>query len=188
MPKWVPASEEALAIYDEVITALPHHELTAQALFGKAKLLLKDEQYSASLEAFQTLIRRFPKHPLAASSFLGIGEVYLVQSQNEYPDPEFLDLAELNLRKFKESFPREEKIQLAEEKLFEMKEHYASSLYETAKFFERAKKLEAAIIYYEKILVSYPTTQIAERSQKHLKQLYAQVKKKQKADSTEKTS
>ena len=37
MPKWVPARDEAIHIYDEVITALPHHELAAHALFGEGK-------------------------------------------------------------------------------------------------------------------------------------------------------
>src|SRR5579872_324275 len=68
MPQWVPAQEDAIAIYDEVITALPHHELGAKALFGKAKLLMQDEDYKASIETFQTLIRRFPKSPLAPES------------------------------------------------------------------------------------------------------------------------
>jgi TolA-binding protein len=75
LPKWIPAKEEALAIYDEVITALPHHDLAAQALHGKAKLLLKDDDYKSSIETYQTLIRKFPKHPLAIESYIAIGEV-----------------------------------------------------------------------------------------------------------------
>jgi tetratricopeptide (TPR) repeat protein len=60
MPKWIPALEDALSIYDEVIMALPHHELGAKALYGKARLLFKDEDYKASIETYQALIRRFP--------------------------------------------------------------------------------------------------------------------------------
>jgi outer membrane protein assembly factor BamD (BamD/ComL family) len=171
MPKWVPARDEAIAIYDEVITALPHHELAAHALFGKAKLLIKDDEYKSSIETYQTLIRRFPKHPLAAESYIGIGEVYLIQSQVQYPDQDYLDLAEINLRKFRHDFPGEEKLAVAEKMLLDMKEVYASDLYDTGRFYERTKKPQAAHIYYTRILAKYPETKVCELANKRLSRL-----------------
>ncbi len=168
MPKWIPAQEEAIAIYDEVITALPHHELAAQALFGKAKLLLKSEEYKSSIETYQTLIRRFPKHPLAAESYIGVGEVYLVEAQAEYPDQDFLDLSEINLRKFRFNFPGDDKVAVAEKMLLDMKEVYASDLYDTGRFYERTSKPHAAYIYYTRIMAKYPETKVSELATKRL--------------------
>jgi outer membrane protein assembly factor BamD (BamD/ComL family) len=184
MPKIIPAQEDALEIYEEVITALPHDDLAAKALFGKAKLFFKEKEFKSSVEAYQTIIRRFPKNSLAAESYVGIGEVYLTQCQKEYPDPDFLDLAEINLRKFKIDFPSEEKIALAEKMLLEMQEIYAQSLYETAQFFERTKKPHASIIYYNKIVSQYPGTQTAKVSEKRLNEL--QEKRKDKKQRTPK--
>ena len=62
MPKWLPAYEEAIEIYDEVITTLPRDDLAAQSLYRKGVLLLRMEDYKKSIDVFQTLIRRFPKH------------------------------------------------------------------------------------------------------------------------------
>lgn len=168
MPKWIPARDEAIAIYEEVITALPHHELAAHALFGKAKLLLKDEEYKASIETYQTLIRRFPKHPLAIESFIGIAQVYLIQSKDRYPDQDYLDLAEINLKKFHFSFPGEERVVEAENMFIEMKEIFAGNLYETGRFYERTKKPHAALIYYNRILSKYPETKVALSAEKRL--------------------
>ena len=172
MPKWLPAREEAIAIYDEVITALPHHDLAAYSLFGKAQLLLKEEEYKSSIETYQTLIRRFPKHPLAAEAYVGVGQVYLVQSQQSYPDQDFLDLAHINLRKFKQDFPGEEKLQVAEDLLLKMKEVYASDLYDTARFYERTKKPQAAYIYYTRIMAKYPETGVSDLAKKRLDRLH----------------
>ncbi len=171
MPKWVPAREEAIQIYEEVITALPHHELAAHALFGKAKLLIKEEEYKSSIETYQTLIRRFPKHPLAAESYIAVGEVYLIQSQKEYPDQDYLDLAEINLRKFRHDFPGEEKVAVAEKMLLDMKEVFASDLYDTGRFYERTKKPQAAYIYYTRILAKYPETKVCELANKRLSKM-----------------
>lgn len=168
MPKWLPAKEEAIEIYDEVITALPHHELAVQSLFGKAALLVMEEEYKTSVETYQALIRKFNKHPLACESYIGIGKVYLTQCTNEYPDPDFLDLAEINFRKFQADFPNEPRLALAEDMLTEMREIYANSLYETAQFYERTKKPHASAIYYNKILSKYPKTKIANNSEERL--------------------
>lgn len=168
MPKWMPAREEALVIYDEVITALPHHELAVQSLFGKAQLLMADEEYKTSVETYQTLIRKFGKHPLACESYIGIGKVYLTQCKKEYPDPDFLDLAEINFKKFRADFPNEPRMALAENMLVEMREIYAKSLYETAQFYERTKKPHASAIYYNKILAKYPKTKTAHNSEERL--------------------
>lgn len=164
MPKWAPAGAEAVEIYDEVISALPHHDLAAHALFGKAQVQAKREDYRAGIESYQTLIRRFPKHPLAVESYVGISEIYLIQSQAEYPDPDFLDLAELNMRKFRTSFPGEGKLGLATGYFNQMRDYYAASLFETARFYERTNKWGAAKIYYSKILKSYPESKVADES------------------------
>jgi len=168
LPKWASTGSEAIDIYDEVISALPHHELAARSHFGKAQVLINNEDFRAAVEVYQTLIRRFSKHPLAIESYIGIGEIYLQQSLSQYPDSDFLDLAELNLRKFSASFPSEEKIAIAETNYKQMQEHYAKTLFNTGRFYERTDKWGAAKIYYAKILKSYPDSQIAPKSQERL--------------------
>ncbi len=176
MPKWMPAYEEAIAIYDEVIMALPQHDLAVQAMLGKGELLFKEGEFKESIETFQTLIRRFPKHPLACDSYIAITKVYLEQSRKEYPDPDYLDLAEINARKFKMDFPSHPKIAVIEEMLVKMKEIFAEELYETAQFYERTKKSNAALIYYSKIISKYPGTKIAMKSQKRMDVLKKKTK------------
>jgi len=171
MPKWLPAYDEALEIYDEVITTLPRDDLAAQSLYRKGVILLRMEEYKKSIEAFQTLIRRFPKHPLSPGGYVGISEVYLTECDQEFPDANKLDLAEINLRKFRYHFPSEPRITEAEEKLLGMKERLANDLLEIAEFYERTKKKKAAAIYYATILKKYPETKAANKSEKRLKVL-----------------
>lgn len=171
MPKWLPAYEDAIAIYDEVITTLPRDDLSAESLYRKGMLLLRMEEYKTSVEAFRTLIRRFPKHPLSPEGYLGIANVYLTQCENEFPDSDRLDLAEINLRKFRYHFPGEPRLHDAEKLLLRMKEMLAEDLLEIAEFYERTKKDKAAAIYYATIVKKYPETKAAAKSQKRLKKL-----------------
>lgn len=114
MPKWLPAYEVAIEIYDEVITTMPRDDLAAKSLYRKGVLLLRMEEYKKSIDSFQTLCRRFPKHPLAPDGYVGISDVYLTESKKEFPDSNKLELAEINLRKFKTHFPSEPRVEEAE--------------------------------------------------------------------------
>lgn len=171
LPKWMPAKDEAIKIYEEVISALPNDDLAAKALFGKGVLLLQDNEYTASVETYQTLIRRFPKHPLAPDAYVEIARVYLIQSQEKYPDAAYLDLASINLRKFRQDFPLDSRVEEAEKIFGQMQEVFAQSFYEIAQFYERTKKPHASILYYSKIVKTFPNTKSAELSKKRLKVL-----------------
>ncbi|MBS0627846.1 MAG: tetratricopeptide repeat protein [Verrucomicrobia bacterium] len=168
MPKWISGKREAIEIYDEVITALPQHDLAVQSLFGKANILFAEQDFKESIEVFQTLLRRFPKSPLARDSYVAITKVYKIMSEKEYADPDFLDLAAINIKKFKADFSEDPKIAEAQEILQSMMEVYAKDLFKTAQFYERTKKPKASIIYYTKIMSKYPNTKIAMKSQERL--------------------
>lgn len=161
LPSVLPAKEDALKIYDEVITTLPHHEISIRSLLGKAEIQADFEDFKPSIETLQLLIRRFAKHDLAAEGYLQINKTYLKQCQVQHLDPNLLEMAEVNVRKFKEAFPREPRLVDATAALNEMKEIYAKNLFETGEFFQRRKQKQASILYFSKVVSQFPETQAA---------------------------
>ena len=95
-PKWLCAKEDAIGIYDQVIATLPFSEFAAKSLLGKARIQADLEDYIPSLETLDVLIRRFPKHELAAVAYLEKIHVYYLQCQGRSLDPDLLDLAKLH--------------------------------------------------------------------------------------------
>lgn len=161
LPKWISAQDSALAIYDEVVAALPNHDLTIQALQSKAELLNCMEEYRECIETYQLIIRRFPKHEIIPTCYLKIAETYYQQSRYEFQNPDILALAELNVRKFKDDFPRDERVEIAEQSVCEIKELYAKGLCDLGLFYERMKKPEAAAIYFQSSIEEFPDTRVA---------------------------
>ncbi len=173
MPAWVPAKEDSIQIYDEVIAALPHSEIAGKSLLSKARVQTYLEDYKPGIETLDLLIRRFPKNELAAEAYLEKNRILLRQCQGQDLDPDLLDLAEVNLRKFRLSFPREGRIAEAEKLLGEMEEIFAENLLDTGRFFEKTKKIPASIIYYTKVLAKYPNTEAASTARQKLESLQA---------------
>ena len=168
MPSILPAYEDALQLYDEVIMTLPHHEMTVRAILGKAEVQTILEDFQPSIETLQLLIRRFPKHDLAAESYLRINQVYLKQCVRESLDPDLLDLAEVNLRKFRLAFPREPRLTQAQEAYAEMQELFAENLLETGQFFCKRDQDDAGIIYFSKVIAKYPNSKAAMKARETL--------------------
>jgi outer membrane protein assembly factor BamD (BamD/ComL family) len=171
MPAWLSAKEDALEIYDEVIATVPHSDMAATSLLGKARIQTEFEDYKPAVETLSMLIRRFPKTEAAAEAYLEIARVYFQQSKNASLDLDILELAEVNLRKFKAAFPRESRLEEAAKILSETDELFANNLLETGRFFQRTKKPAASIIYYNRVIAKYPTTKAAQAARDQLNAL-----------------
>lgn len=164
LPKWASSDTYAIKIYEEIIAAVPCHELAVQSLFSKGLLHKSRKEYSEAVDCFQIIIRRFPKHELTPESYLMINQVYLDQSRNEFQNPDIIAFAEINVRRFAQNFPREERLQCAEEDVLRIKEIYANGLYETGQLYERIGHPESAVLYYRHAVIQFPETQVAEYS------------------------
>lgn len=171
LPSWASAQEDAIKIYDEIITALPHHELTSKSLFAKAALHCKMQEYKESIAAYQNIIKKFPKTALAQKSFLKIGDVYVKQCKQQPQNPDIIQLAEINLKKCKAAFPKGSISEYLENFIHEMQETYAFDLYDKGCFYERKKLPKASYLYFNTALVQFPQTKIAEQCRNKLKQL-----------------
>ncbi len=161
LPKWVSAQDSALIIYDEVVAALPNHELAIQALYSKADLLKKMGEYRNCIETYQIMIRRFPKNDIVPICYLNIADAYVQQSRLEFQNPDILALAELNVRKFRDDFPRDERVTIAEEAVWCIKEMYAKGLCDLGLFYERTGQPDAAAIYFQSSIEEFPDTRVA---------------------------
>lgn len=162
LPKWISGQDSALEIYDEVVAALPNHELALQALYSKGELLKQMREYRDSIEAYQTIIRRFPKNEIVPICYLNIADAYIQQARLEFQNPDILALAELNVRKFQNDFPRDERVAIAEESVYRIKEMYAKGLYDLGLFYERTHQPDAAAIYFQSSIEEFPDTCIAQ--------------------------
>lgn len=168
LPKFGSGDGQAIKIYDEIIAAVPCHELAARSLYAKGLLHRRRNEFSDAVECYQMIIRRFPKHELCPESFLMINAIYLDQCRIEFQNPDILAFAEINLNRFKQSFPREERIPEAEEKVLQIKEVYANGFLRTGYFYERVGKPEAAMLYYRYAALQFPETKVAEFGNRRL--------------------
>ena len=175
LPQWMPDTDLAITIYDEIITTLANHDLGAKAQLSKAHLLRKHEKFRESIECLQTVIRKFPRSEYAQKAYVAISKVYLRQAESDAHNPDILQLAQINKTKFYQEFPTDPKHEDAANQLNQMKEIFANALYETGQLYERKKQPKAAVLYYHNAIQQFPETHVAShcKERMHALQEYA---------------
>lgn len=164
LPCWISAEDEAVALYDEVASTLPNDDLAVKALFGKGLILSQMKEYRTSTETFQSVIRRFPKNPLAANSYIAIGYNYFKENECQPSNADLLALAQINKRRFIQDFPGDHRVAEINKLYAQMEERYALGLFELGQYYERIGQPNAARLYYGKTAREFPTTAAARAS------------------------
>jgi outer membrane protein assembly factor BamD (BamD/ComL family) len=153
--------EKAYELYDEVIVSIPRHELAAKALFRKASMFLRDDQFEESIEMLNNLIRRFPRNPLAQEAFVEIAKVYKKQIRVLYLDPRCYELALINKKRFDIQYPSSKfKIEM-EETVADITDFFAADIYKSAVYFDKKNGQESSIMYLRSLVQKYPTSKYA---------------------------
>ncbi|HRW58377.1 MAG TPA: tetratricopeptide repeat protein [Chlamydiales bacterium] len=171
MPKIASGYEDAVTIYDEIIHSMPHHELAVKSLFAKGQLTEIIDDKDVAIDVFKQLIKQFPQNDLAIESYLQIARIYAAKAKARNFDPALLSLAEINYNQFRETFPGEERVKYVENTLAKIQDKYAQGFYETGRFFERTRRVDAAKIYYNKIISVFSHSKFAKLSKQRLERM-----------------
>ncbi|MGR3951399.1 MAG: outer membrane protein assembly factor BamD [Chlamydia sp.] len=171
LPKIMTGYQIAQKIFNEIIKALPHQEIGAQAMIEKGDLHASREEFLEAVESYQEAIHKFPKSTFAITGFTSISTAYLKQIECEPQNNDILALAEINLREMQKMFPNSTQVSTIETNIGQMREIFAAALYDIGQLYERMKRPKAALICYTTILQKYPSTKASDRSKKEIELL-----------------
>lgn len=167
-PSILKADEEALRLFDEVLTAFPRHDLGVQALYNKGLFLMKKKDFVESIKVFKKLTLQFPSHTLSPHAFVRLSEIYFTQAQNELHNDHYLYLAKQNKEAMVKQHPNHPLNAKVTANLQATGDSYAWGLYTTGRFYEKKRKKHAAKIYYSTAVQQFPESSLANKCQQRL--------------------
>ncbi|MFZ4772402.1 MAG: outer membrane protein assembly factor BamD [Chlamydiia bacterium] len=181
LPKWAPAQEEAIDIYDEVQGAVPRSELAAEALYAKGVLQLHLGDSKSALDSFQVFLKKFGTHALAPHAHIKIGDIYIDMTKAQANDDVHLSLERLNYHRFRDNFPSDPRLRVAEGQIRAIEEILADGMYEIAAYYKRTNRPDAALLYYTQVVQHYPKSVVAHKAVntiEYLREKHADLKDK----------
>ncbi|MCX5716439.1 MAG: tetratricopeptide repeat protein [Candidatus Omnitrophica bacterium] len=154
----LPAIDKALEIFDKVVANAPYGKYADLAQFKIGECYKKNSQYKEAADAFSKIVSDYPKSLLYEQArYESAYCIYKMSFKANY-DQEPTEEAIKEFEDFVKSGEAGDTIKEADLALARLQETKAESLYNTARFYERSKHYESALVYYKEIVDTYSKT------------------------------
>lgn len=167
----LPAMDKAVEVLAQVVENAPYGRYADLAQFKVGEAYKNQEFYEEAVLAYQKLIDDYPNSPLREDAKYQIALCTYYVSRDPYYDQKFTDRA---IEEYEELIKKTSDIELnkeARETLNRLREKKAKSTFETAKFYEKIRHYESAIIYYKEVAENYSDTSIASEALEKMAEL-----------------
>lgn len=156
--------ERALEIFQKVIDNAPYGQYAAISQYKIGIILGKLGRYGEARQAFIKLEKNYPDSEFAKEAKYQIGLLgYKVSPKSHYTQEE-TDTAIKEMEEYLNFSPKSSLTEDAQKILRDLRNKKAESLFKIAQFYERQKKFESALVYYEDIVNQYSDTEWAPKS------------------------
>ncbi|MFH1753009.1 MAG: outer membrane protein assembly factor BamD [Candidatus Omnitrophota bacterium] len=160
----LPASDKAIEIFEQIITNSPYGDYAAQSQFKIGESYKSTNRFAEAVIAFQRLMDNHPSSDLAEKAKYEVAQCGYLASLSYSYDQETTDAAIDKFKEFLADTDQGELSEAAKEALKKLREKKAQSLYDTAKFYERAGQPPSAVLYYKELVSKYPESPLAAES------------------------
>jgi outer membrane protein assembly factor BamD len=166
--------DRAAEMYAAIVAAAPFSKYAPMAQFNLGLARERQGRTKEAIQAYQTVMDRYPASPVAASALYQIGYVYMRQGlRGRSEDMSALILARNAFEDYLMFFPRSEKAEQARENLLALQSRETGDLYGIARFYDRSRDFRAAFIYYNEVIRRNPNSQDAELARIRIDELRA---------------
>ena len=169
------ALEEAVEIFASIVRNAPYGHITARAQFDIGRAREKQGSPDLAIEAYQSVVEKFPNDPLAVDAQYQIGYLWFSATRAGTYDPEAPARARVAFQDFLYRYPKSEKATQARENMALIETRETKGSLQIAQYYDKAKKYRAAVIYYNEVIRQQPGSAESEIARKRIAQLRAKV-------------
>ena len=170
--------DEAAGIFAAIIRAAPYGKYTARAYFDMGRAREKQGGSEAALTAYQAVVEKFPKDPLAVDAQYQIGYIWSGAMRSGTYDPNAAAKARTGFEDFLYRYPNSEKSAQARDNLKMLEHKQTSTAFDIARYYDKQKSYRAAAIYYNDVIRQQPGSREGDRAKKRISELRAKLGEK----------
>lgn len=176
-----PSMEKTSRLFDSVHRNGPFHETGPKSLMNVGATREKQKDYPKAVKAYQTAADKYSDRDAVASEALyKSGMAWTKQAKRAEYDQSIAGNAIGTFQDFSALYPQDKRVPETQTIIAEMKTEQARGAFETAKFYERKKRYQGAVVYYNESLLKDPKSPYAEVARQKLDELKPRAEKQQK--------
>ena len=165
--------DDAVEIFAAIVRSAPYGRYTARAQFDIGRAREQQEAVDLAIEAYQSVVEKFPNDPLAVDAQYQIGYIWLAATRSY--DPDAADKARTAFEDFLFRFPKSEKAPQAKENLAKLEHRVTKGSFEVAQYYDKTKHYRAAVLYYNEVIRQQPNSAESAIAKKRIQELRSKV-------------
>jgi outer membrane assembly lipoprotein YfiO len=173
VPPWISAAMDRTAgMYEKLVRNGPYSEVGPQAQMKLGATRDKQEDYPLAVKAYELAADRYHDRPqLAADAIFHAGLSRQKEARSAEYDQGAAGQAISLFTEFIALYPNDPRVAQAQKIIAALKAEQARGSFETAKFYERYKRWNGALVYYNEVLVQDPNSPYAAAARHRLDEL-----------------
>jgi outer membrane protein assembly factor BamD len=172
-----PSMEKTSNMYVKVIKNGPYSEIAPQAQMNIGKAREKQSSYPEAVKAYEKAADVYhDQKKVAADALYKAAQAYQKQSKTAEYDQSVSGKAIASFSDFIALYPEDPRVAEAQKTIDSLKEEQARGALNIARFYEKKKRWDGALVYYNEVLIADPNSKYGEEAKRRidaLKQLTA---------------
>jgi len=169
--------DRAVEIYRKVVDNAPYGRLADEAQFRMGEALKNAERYDEAIDAFQKVVDDYPNSKFLDKAKYEVAYCAYKASLKPAYDFASTDKAIKAFEDFADTNKDASLSKEADKTIRRLKDKGAEKSYITAKFYERQKQYESAIVYYKDIIEKFPDSSFTEEAKAKIEELKFKVRR-----------
>ncbi len=170
-----PSMDKTAQMYDKLIKNGPYSSVAPSAQLNIGEAREKQSDYAAAVKAYEKAADRYHDlEKVAPEAIFKAGEAYRKQAKTADYDQGIAGQSIATFTDFTTLYPNEPRVGQVQKVISELKAEQARGSFNIAKFYEKKNNLDAALIYYNEVLIKDSTSKYAEEARLKI----AAIKKK----------
>jgi len=167
----LPVENPAIEIFSKIVENSTYGPLAAKSQYMLGLVLKGQLRYYEAEEAFNKVISNYPSSEWSTAAKFQLATCRAAESQGPDYDQGAMQEAKQQFEEFAREHPDAVLSEQAEKNIAELKEKEAASSYNIARFYEKQKVYDSAVIYYSEVVNNYSDTPWAAKAAERLSAL-----------------
>src|ERR1041385_5644055 len=164
-----PSMERTAEMYEKIVKNGPYSEIAPQAQLKIGTAREKQHNFALAAKAYETAADRYhDRPPIAAEALYRAGLSHKKQAATAEYDQSAAGKAIASFTDFKTLYPDEPRVAETDKMIGSLKNEQARGNFQIAKFYEKHKKWDGALVYYNEVQLQDPDSPYAPIAQQKI--------------------
>ena len=164
-----PSMEKTTAMYEKLIKNGPYSDVAAQAQMNIGAASEKRADFPTAVKAYERAADRYnDKTKIAADAFYKAGLAYNKQAKTAEYDQGIAGKAIATFTDFIALYPEDTRVPEAQKMIDALKVEQAHGSFKIAKYYEKTKRRNGALVYYNEVIVKDPNSPFAAEAKQRI--------------------